>query len=76
MRGNKAYRQLPGYLKEHYQIVLTERMVRLELEGEEINLFARGKKGGQDLLVVGRCPYPPQRDFLPSALYLHRGSTG
>jgi hypothetical protein len=50
---NEAYRQLPGYLQEHFQIVLTEKMVRLELEGEEINLFARGRKNGQDLLVVG-----------------------
>jgi chromosome segregation ATPase len=50
---NEAYRQLPGYLKEHFQIVLTERMIRLELEGEEVNLFARGKKNGKDLLVVG-----------------------
>jgi hypothetical protein len=50
---NEAYRQLPGYLKEHFQIVLAEKMIRLELEGEEVNLFARGKKDGQDLLVVG-----------------------
>ena len=50
---NEAYRQLPQFLKEQYQIELTEKMIRFELEGEEINLFAKGRKGGEDILIVG-----------------------
>jgi hypothetical protein len=50
---NEAYRQLPGYLKERYGIEITEKMIRLELEGEEINIFAHGKKNTKDVLVVG-----------------------
>jgi hypothetical protein len=50
---NEAYRQLPGYLKERYGIEITEKMIRLELEGEEINIFARGKRGGDDIIIVG-----------------------
>ncbi len=50
---NEAYRQLPLYLKERYGIEVTERMVRLEIDGEEINLFARGRKDGRDVLIVG-----------------------
>lgn len=50
---NEAYRQLPLYLKEHYGIEVTERIVRLEMDGEEINLFARARKDGRDVLIVG-----------------------
>jgi hypothetical protein len=50
---NEAYRQLPQFLKEQYQIELTEKIIRFELEGEEINLFAKGRKGGEDILIVG-----------------------
>jgi hypothetical protein len=50
---NEAYRQLPGYLKERYGIEITEKMIRLELEGEEINIFARGKKNTKDIFIVG-----------------------
>ena len=50
---NEAYRQWPLYLKEHYGIEVTERIVRLEIDGEEINLFARARKDGRDVLIVG-----------------------
>ena len=50
---NEAYRQLPRFLKERYHIEVTERMVRLELEGEEINIFAHGRRNGEDFLIVG-----------------------
>jgi len=50
---NEAYRQLPPFLKERYNIDLTDRMVRLEMEGEEINIFAHGKRDGKDILIVG-----------------------
>jgi len=50
---NEAYRQLPRFLKERYHIEVTERMIRLELEGEEINIFAHGRRNGEDFLIVG-----------------------
>jgi hypothetical protein len=50
---NEAYRQLPFFLKEHYNIDVTDKMVRLEMEGEEINIFAHGRRDGKDILIVG-----------------------
>jgi len=49
---NEAYRALPEYLK-NYGIEITERFVRTEIGGEEINIFARGKKNGREVLIVG-----------------------
>jgi hypothetical protein len=50
---NEAYRQLPRYLLETHGITITDRMVRFELEGEEINIFAKGSRNGKELLIVG-----------------------
>jgi hypothetical protein len=50
---NEAYRQLPPFLKARYNIDVTDRMVRLEMEGDEINIFAHGKRDGKDILIVG-----------------------
>lgn len=50
---NEAYRQLPRYLHETHGIEITDRMVRFELDGEEINIFARGRKDGKDCFIVG-----------------------
>lgn len=50
---NEAYRQLPGFLKGYYGIEVSERMIRLELEGQEINIFAHGKKDEKDVMIVG-----------------------
>lgn len=50
---NEAYRQLPPFLKERYNIDVTDKMVRLEMEGEEINIFAHGRRDGKDILIVG-----------------------
>jgi chromosome segregation ATPase len=49
---NEAYRALPAFLKEH-GISITERFVRTEIGGEEINLFVRGKKDGREVIIVG-----------------------
>ena len=49
---NEAYRALPEFLK-NYGIELEERFVRREVRGEEINLLARGKRDGRDIIVVG-----------------------
>jgi len=50
---NEAYRQLPRYLLETHGITITDRMVRFELEGEEINIFAKGSRNGKALFIVG-----------------------
>lgn len=50
---NEAYRQLPRYLEETHGIQITDRMVRMEMDGEEINLFARGRKDGKEICIVG-----------------------
>ena len=50
---NEAYRQLPSFLKERYNIDVTDKMVRLEMEGEEINIFAHGRRDEKDILIVG-----------------------
>ena len=49
---NEAYRNLPRFLKR-YGIEVTDRLVRFELRGEEINLFARAKRDGEDVVLVG-----------------------
>ena len=50
---NEAYRQLPRYLQETHGITLTDRMVRFELDGEEINLFAKGSRNGKEFFILG-----------------------
>ncbi len=50
---NEAYRMLPGLLQEKYGITVTERLVRTEIGGEEINLFGRGRRNGHEVLIVG-----------------------
>jgi len=50
---NEAYRKLPTFLKERYGIEVTDRLIRFELKGEEINLFARAKRDGKDVVLVG-----------------------
>ena len=50
---NEAYRQLPAYLATHHGIHLTERMVRTDIGGEEINLFALGERNGAPIVIVG-----------------------
>ncbi len=50
---NEAYRMLPALLAEKYGIEIHERLIRTEIEGEEINIFGRGQQNGQGILVVG-----------------------
>lgn len=50
---NEAYRNLPALLQTRYGITLDEKIVRLDLDGEEINLFARGTRNGQPIYLVG-----------------------
>jgi len=49
---NEAFRRLPDFLKT-LGITVTERMVRAEVAGEEINIFARARRDGEEVLIVG-----------------------
>ncbi|MEJ5227802.1 hypothetical protein [Thermodesulfovibrio sp.] len=50
---NESYRKLPEYLKNQYGIEITEKFVRTEVGGEEINFFAKGRKNGKEIYIVG-----------------------
>jgi uncharacterized phage infection (PIP) family protein YhgE len=50
---NEAYRALPAFLAAHHGIQLTERLIRTEIDGQEINFFGRGEENGEALLIVG-----------------------
>jgi len=49
---NEAFRRLPEFLRTK-GIEVLERMVRREVAGEEINLFGRARRDGEELLLVG-----------------------
>jgi len=50
---NEVYRMIPKLLKDRCGIDLTERLIRADIGGKEINIFGRTKKNGEDLLIVG-----------------------
>ncbi len=50
---NEAFRYLPSLLKERFGIEISDRMVRTEMGEEEINIFAKGRKNGEEVIVVG-----------------------
>lgn len=50
---NEAYRNLPPFLKEKHGIEVIDRLIRFELNGEEVNLFARAKRNGEEIVLVG-----------------------
>lgn len=49
---DEAFRRLPEFLKSK-NIEVLQRMIRTEVAGEEINLFARIKRNGEEMLLVG-----------------------
>lgn len=50
---NEAYRNLPPFLREKHAVEVIDRLIRFELKGEEINLFARAKRDGEEIILVG-----------------------
>ena len=50
---NEAYRALPAYLLAHHGITVTDRIVRTDIGGEEINFFALGERNGVPICLVG-----------------------
>jgi multidrug efflux pump subunit AcrA (membrane-fusion protein) len=50
---NDAYRRLPGYLSERCQLEVTQHLVRALINDEEINFYARARRGDEAVLIVG-----------------------
>ncbi len=50
---NEAFVKLPEFLKKNFGIQIRERFIRTEIKGEEINLFAKGKRNGRDVVIIG-----------------------
>jgi predicted transcriptional regulator len=50
---NEAYRGLPRLLKERLGLEVVGRLMRREVEGEEINIFGEARRGDEAVLVVG-----------------------
>ncbi len=50
---NEAYRMLPEVLNKHYGIAMTDRLVRAEIGGKEINVFGHGRQNGNEVVIVG-----------------------
>jgi predicted transcriptional regulator len=50
---NEAYRGLPRLLKERLELEVVGRLMRREVEGEEINIFGEARRGDEVVLVVG-----------------------
>ncbi len=49
---NDAYRHLPAFLAKR-GIEVTERFIRTELDGKEINLLAHARRQGEEIVIVG-----------------------
>jgi len=50
---NEAYRMLPGVLQKRYGIELTEKLIRSEVKGVEVNILGLGTRNGSKVVVVG-----------------------
>jgi hypothetical protein len=50
---NEAYRNLPKVLGERYGIIVKEKLLRTEIGGKEINIFARAERKGKEVVIVG-----------------------
>ncbi|MEJ5348581.1 MAG: hypothetical protein WHS46_07815 [Desulfosoma sp.] len=50
---NEAYRKLPAHLATFHGIVVQDRIVRADVADEEINFFARARKNGKPVILIG-----------------------
>ncbi len=50
---NEAYRHLPAFLKKHLGLELIDHLVRTYINGEEINIFGRARRNGQEVYLIG-----------------------
>ncbi|MCD5404888.1 MAG: hypothetical protein LRZ91_00115, partial [Desulfotomaculum sp.] len=50
---NESYRHLPVFLKEKHDIEVTQKIIRTFVDEEEINIFAKARRDGKEVLLVG-----------------------
>ena len=50
---NEAFRLLPEYLKKKHGIEITEKFIRTDMGNKEINIFAKARKDGKEIVIVG-----------------------
>ncbi|MGH7596837.1 MAG: hypothetical protein ACREOI_10825 [bacterium] len=50
---NEAYRLLPEVLKRKYGIEITEKIIRSDIGGKEINILGRAEREGREVWIVG-----------------------
>jgi chromosome segregation ATPase len=50
---NEAFVKLPEFLKRGKGIKITEKMIRTEINEEEINIFAKGRRNGKEVVLIG-----------------------
>ena len=50
---NEAYRSLPAFLLNQFGIEVTDRLIRTDVGGEEINFFGHAVRDGEPMLIVG-----------------------
>ncbi len=50
---NEAYRALPAYLERRFDVAIRTRVIRTEIEGEEIDFLAHGEKDGRSICFIG-----------------------
>ena len=50
---NEAFRMLPKFLKERYNIEIIDRLIRTEIKGREVNFFAKAVRNGEEIFVIG-----------------------
>lgn len=51
---NEVYRVVPKLLQERYELIIKDKMIREEIGGKEVNLFAQATRNGTDVLIVGQ----------------------
>jgi hypothetical protein len=50
---NEAYRKLPALLERLYGLVVEQRLIRTWINDEEINFYARARRQGEEVIIVG-----------------------
>ncbi len=50
---NEAYRKVPKFLEKKFGFKIIDRIIRTEIENEEINFFGKAKKDNKEIILVG-----------------------
>ncbi|KJU87168.1 Chordopoxvirus fusion protein [Candidatus Magnetobacterium bavaricum] len=65
---NEAYRELPRFLRAKYGIDISERFIRTEVNGREINILGKGTRHGKQVLIAGEAKLRLQVFDAPASL--------